>query len=389
MSERARNMAAALPRYMPNYPGSGNYTFFEVVADELDEVEGVIDEISDAVQIQTARTLGQLAWHGRMYNVFPREGETADHYRARILAETQLNAYQATADDMMEYLSAVMDVDNEEFVFDPLTDDNTKIQIRVPAYVLSQRAFTVSDLNDIIRRAGTAAGTIDVVEGGSLGYITPSEHGVTPYSNDGYDSLETDVAQSFTAATLPTGWTLGGTATYDDVNDRVQLNSGTGSTSGNVVYDAGVGGITNWTVGGDMYVDGGGDEFVVNFYSDSPGTGAHPTNGYQVKYDHLNDTIELHDVTAAADLATASVTIPETAATNTFRVEYFNGQVRVYLNGVGYINHTLAAPSYTYDGLSFGGWDSATTGLHALADFEFVGGVPTGSGAGYSGLSDN
>lgn len=167
--------------------------------------------------------------------------------------------------------------------------------------------------------------------------------------------------------TFDTGtWTLFGTATYDSTNNRVQLNSGTGSTIGRVEYDAGVS-ASNWsvhftfTVGSD-----GADEVDLNFQVSSYQNAGTPNDGFRVHYDHYNDNVALEEYTNGTVTAITTTAQAIGAGTHTGTVAYNSGTVKAYFNDAKMFETSITPKSGT--GFSYTGRDGGVTGAHYLED---------------------
>lgn len=383
-------MLDTLPAWFDDGTGTPNHDLLEPIGSELRKIEDDLVSIEDAMLPQTAKTKDQLQGMADLVGLVPTEGESLEHYRARILAEFQVVTSNGTIPDLLWGMSNIFGV--KVTSIGPYEENTSggQASLTVPKGALDKTELTESEVAGLATKLVPAPYFINAFQSGDLEFVTPTtydnvENGTDSWDNyPGYDGLSTDVPQDFTSSTLPTGWTLGGAATYDDVNDRVELNPKTSNTSGNAQYDSGLGTLRDWRVNGTFYVDGGADEFTINLYADSPGTTANSTAGYQVKYDHFNSAIELKDLYAGTILTSTSVSIADSATSHAFSVSYDSGTVEVWLDGLKYIDYTISAPDYTNSGLSFGGWCGGTAGLHALSDFHLLGGSPKGNGGTFT-----
>lgn len=394
-------LASRLPVWMPKDLESGNYQLLAPIAKEIDAAESDMEAVDVAVTAQHAETIEQLQEIAKLVDVTPERDESLEHYRARVIAEFQLLTSKGTPRDVLNGIATILNTEITNLGYtEEHSDAAGNVRVEVPASKMDSLVLADGELAAIGEGLLATAYRLDIFKSGTFTYLSESAYS-GPYdsANGGYDptalnsdstlghdGLGTDTHDQFTASTLPSGWTLNGSASYDDTNDRIDLNAGTGSTAGNAVYDAGIGGIQQWTVGEEMYIDGSADQFVVNFYADSPGTDYEPSNGYQADYNHYNGKVNLHYFSGGTKntLASQGVTIPDTDATNGFTVRYHEGQVRIFLNGEKVLEHTISSPDYTYDGLSFAARDGGETGLHSLSVFDYLGGSPKGNGGTYA-----
>lgn len=379
-------IAAGLPIWMPRGPETDNYKLLKAVGDSLDRMEQDMRDVQNAIHPQNAGTLGELQKLGIRMGVTLRTGESKESYRARIIGRHQALTCGGSDEELLGNMAIILNTDVENITFGEMTEPGT-VPMSIPGEALTNLSLSAEDVESIIN-AQTAAGyRVILSESGSLRYITEAQYNAADYdSTKGYDEFIVVSTDDFTEATLPAGWAIGGSASYDDVNDRIELTPNTTNLQGNAVYTAGLGGRTNWEVFADAVIDGTADEVLVNFYADDPGTGKTGAAGYFVEFDHFNEQINVYDHYAATTLASVSVDIPDTAATNTFRVRYDNGLVRVLMNGVEILEVTISTPDYTNDGLSVGARTGGSAALHALDTFELRDADVTGEGGTYGKL---
>lgn len=161
-------------------------------------------------------------------------------------------------------------------------------------------------------------------------------------------------------------WTLFGSASYDSANNRVQLNTGAGSSSGRVEYDAGQS-ASSWTVDMTFSISNdGADEVDLNFQVSSYQNAYTPSDGFRVHYDHYNDNVALEEYNSGTQSVITSTPQSIGAGTHTGRITYNNGTVTVDFNGTQMFSTSISPNAAS--GFSVAGRDGGSTGAHYLED---------------------
>lgn len=129
---------------------------------------------------------------GTMVQIYPYNGETIAHYRARIIAEFALMTAEGTFEDLLTLAVEVLEVSpGSLFINDRLAPGAAEIQ--VPAQGLQNTELSETELADVLERVMPASYTLSALQRGTFTYITPSEYDLNNHDADlGYDGLDTN-----------------------------------------------------------------------------------------------------------------------------------------------------------------------------------------------------
>jgi hypothetical protein len=129
---------------------------------------------------------------GAMVQVYPYDGESISHYRARIIAEFSLMTAEGTFDDMLTVVTEVLDVSDESVVITDRVNPG-EIEIALPARGVQNTALSDSELGEIFERVIPASYSLDALQRGTFTYITPSQYDLNDHdASKGYDGLDTN-----------------------------------------------------------------------------------------------------------------------------------------------------------------------------------------------------
>jgi hypothetical protein len=129
---------------------------------------------------------------GAMVQVYPYDGESISHYRARIIAEFSLMTAEGTFEDLLTLAVEILDVSPESlFINDRLAPGEAEIQ--VPAQGLQNTELGESELADVLERVLPASYSLSALQRGTFTYITPSQYDLNDHdASKGYDGLDTN-----------------------------------------------------------------------------------------------------------------------------------------------------------------------------------------------------
>lgn len=190
--EVTRELARGLPEYYPSSPENDNYTLLEAIGDRLTSADEDIGEVNSATTIQDADSLDELQALGELVDTPPRDGETLEHYRARLLAEYSIVTSKATIEDLLETASEILSMNQSGLTYgEPSAGEHGTAELGVPAPRLDDLNLSNSDLVNILDRIIPAGYRLNVFQRGTFTYITPGDYNSDLHDADlGYDGLD-------------------------------------------------------------------------------------------------------------------------------------------------------------------------------------------------------
>lgn len=194
--DTAAHLSGGLPDYYPSSPNSGNYKLLQSVADEFDLNEDDIDEIEDSVAIQTANSIDELWEHGKAVDLPPEDGESLEHYRARLLVEYNLSTAEGTIPDIIHTTARILEIDKEDVEYDEPrrgSSEHGTASVGVPLNVINESALTQSDVGEFVDRLAAGGVRIEGLLSGTFTYISPLDYSSDNHDADlGYDGLDSN-----------------------------------------------------------------------------------------------------------------------------------------------------------------------------------------------------
>ena len=129
---------------------------------------------------------------GKLVGATPRENETSDHYRARVLTEFALSTCEGTIDDVLDTLSVILGVGPSKIEIDDRSGPG-RATVTLPAEPLDKQALSQGELTDIVERLLPASYVLDVILSGTFTYITPATYNVNDHDpSRAYDGLDSN-----------------------------------------------------------------------------------------------------------------------------------------------------------------------------------------------------
>jgi hypothetical protein len=129
---------------------------------------------------------------GAMVQVYPYDGESIAHYRARIIAEFSLMTAEGTFEDLLTLAATIFSVDEETIVIDDRIAP-AEAEIEIPAKGIQNTELNDSEIAGILERVIPASYSLSALQRGTFTYITPSQYGLNYHdAPKGYDGLDTN-----------------------------------------------------------------------------------------------------------------------------------------------------------------------------------------------------
>lgn len=192
--DTAAHLAGNLPEYYPSSESTGNYKLLKPVADELDKHEDDIDNIGFATRVQTAQSYDQLRKLGELVSTPPNEGETLEHYRARLIAEYAIVTCEGTIEDILNTIAEIFDADVTNITYqEPAGGENGTVEVGLPGLALDESQLTDVEAVDIMERLLAVSYRLEGFRIGTFTYISPTDY--TNNNHDpslGYDGLDSN-----------------------------------------------------------------------------------------------------------------------------------------------------------------------------------------------------
>jgi len=183
-------LARGLPEYYPISEASNNYKLMQAPAEQADSLDGAIEDAEDALTVTTPDT--NLRRFGKLVGITKRDGESADHYRARVLAEFALATCEGTESDVLDGLATIIGIAPSNFELDDRSAPG-RANVSLPANALDDQALDQSELREIVERLLAASYALDVIVSGTFTYITPSAYNINDHdASKAYDGLDSN-----------------------------------------------------------------------------------------------------------------------------------------------------------------------------------------------------
>lgn len=191
-----RELARGLPDYLPRGDGSNNRKLLRPISNSVDDITENIIHAEMAVQVQRAETIDQLAEIGKELELPPNEGETLEHYRARLLAESQLVTSKGTIEDVINGSAAVLGISGEDVVYESPalgSTENGTASVRMPSDALEAAELDDQEIASYLDDLASAGARIEAVVSGTFTYISVSDYDSANHdATRGYDGLDTN-----------------------------------------------------------------------------------------------------------------------------------------------------------------------------------------------------
>ena len=188
------DLAAQLPSFMPKDPESGNFKLLKAIAERIDATAEDLESVDRAASPQYADTMDQLERLADLVNLTPRQGESKEHFRARVISEYQLVTSEGTVDDLLSAVATILDTDVRNIQY---TETHVAVggrcRINVPQSRLALLALSDSEFAEIVRRLIAASYVVDIIKTGTFTYISPEDYNnQLSTASEGYDGLDSN-----------------------------------------------------------------------------------------------------------------------------------------------------------------------------------------------------
>lgn len=190
-SASGKELQRALPPWYPKDDQAGLADIMDGIGNRIDEMQADIEAVDRASTVQHADTLAQLRQHGKLVSLLPREGESKESYRSRLIAAFQLNTCEGTAEDIITIASEILNISVRRVVYEKSTEAGA-VTVSLPATAVSNLNLTTGDVATIVDSLAAAGYRVDAVASGTLEYVTETEHANTTdwTGYPGYDGLD-------------------------------------------------------------------------------------------------------------------------------------------------------------------------------------------------------
>lgn len=180
-----------LPPWMPTHDASGNFKLLDTVGRAIDRLEDDITSADNATTVQHANKVAELEKLGRLVDLPPKQNESREKYRTRLISEFQLNTNEATIGEIINNVAEMLDVPPEKVHFSK--EAHGTLTLSVPGDALENLAISSGEFVTIIGKLTAAGFNVDAFKRGTFTYITPTvyqDNGHT--ASRGYTGLDAD-----------------------------------------------------------------------------------------------------------------------------------------------------------------------------------------------------
>jgi hypothetical protein len=188
------DLASQLPSWMPKDDGSGNWKLLAPIAEQIDHADADRAAVDGALTAQHADTIDQLREIARLVDVTPKQDESLEHYRVRVLAEFQRITSEGTVSDLFGGISIVLDtpVNSLGYTEEHATGGGN-CRVTIPSSKLESLAVSDSEFAKIAKGLLATSYRLDLFMPGTFTHITPEEYNAGASDPDrGYDGLDTN-----------------------------------------------------------------------------------------------------------------------------------------------------------------------------------------------------
>jgi hypothetical protein len=184
-------LIADLPASLPTSPDTNIYAANVPVANAIEATETDIASVKNAVAVQTAESIDQLAELAKLVGVRHEGDDSLETFRLKTLGAFQLLTCGGTRNEIIKNAAEILNVSPEAFEYSQQTPG--QFSLNVPGDALTGNSLESADFADILQQQAAAGFRLDVSEAGTLRYITEAEYLAGDYDpTKGYDSLTGD-----------------------------------------------------------------------------------------------------------------------------------------------------------------------------------------------------
>ena len=192
--DAAEILASRLPPWYPKNPGSTNYKLQGALGKELKTTGRGLVNVDKANTVQTAYSIPQLQRLASLVDIYHREGEDIETFRARIIYRFHLVTCRGTIDDLLSLAATILDAEKEAFRYEEQSIvENGVARLTVPPEKLDKLPFSAEQFGDILQGAVPAGYRLDVIAGGRFVYVSEDDYRNADYDpENGYAGLDSD-----------------------------------------------------------------------------------------------------------------------------------------------------------------------------------------------------
>jgi len=243
--DTAAHLAGGLPEFFPSDSSSGNYNLVKPIADELDGIEnatGAVDSaanvqedvkpnltvaagntytiaagdteeygqvtiegtlevngalncraidnqgkvvVSGSLSVDDEFAIERLAELGKLIETPPRENETYDHYKARLIVEYAKLTGEATISDLLTAAAEMMALDSQTPLgyTEPAGNERGTARLNIPQRGIDNTTLSGSEVATLLEKLVPISYRLESVVLGTFTYITEAD-----YNNNNHDS---------------------------------------------------------------------------------------------------------------------------------------------------------------------------------------------------------
>jgi hypothetical protein len=190
------DLVAQLPAFMPKDDESGNYKLLAPIAAAVKNTKDDIETVDRSLRVQHADTIEELDKLAAQVGLQSRQGESIEHYRARIMAEFHAITSEGTVANLLDGIAAILDIEIEKITYtETHTSSGGSARISVPLSKLDALALSNAEFRDIVDGLMPASYRLDVYRSGTFTYISETDYNDGTFTHDttkGYDGLDTN-----------------------------------------------------------------------------------------------------------------------------------------------------------------------------------------------------
>lgn len=193
-SENGEFLFKRLPPWMPATEGDGNFKLLDVVGREFDQLDGEIHEVNKETTVQKSSRIANIREIARLVGELPKQDETLEEYRIRVIASFQKVTCEGTLEDIFNNFSILLNISPEKMTYEDL-EANGEILIGIPGNAIDDVALSREKFAEVIENQPAAGFRIDVKSLGTMTFVGSDE-----YTGSGtFDpaDLESDSARGF------------------------------------------------------------------------------------------------------------------------------------------------------------------------------------------------
>lgn len=192
--DQTEDLTSGLPPYLPRARDTGNWNLMYPVGVAVNNAEHDVESVDFAQNVQDAETVEQLQKIGEFISVPLNEGETKEHYRARLLARGMLATSEGTIEDVLVAAQEILDTDMSNFTYEEPargSTENGTASLEMPGEALDNTALTASEVATILEAVIQVGCRIEGLVSGTFTYITPTDYNNNNHdATKGYDGLD-------------------------------------------------------------------------------------------------------------------------------------------------------------------------------------------------------